>query len=143
MLQQLPLKQAGHMSANCYACSGVCASTFLTVVVLKAQTLVSKQELKVDRTCMKEMHGWESFSGKCWMSPHRMRAQVSSLLPTSKGPLPAGQHGAERQQRAKPRGQRPALNPDFDRAVSMDPLTPLQADVERQEGQMAAHRIHV
>ena len=77
------------------------------------------------------------------MSPHRMRAQVSSLLPTSKGPLPAGQHGAERQQRAKPRGQRPALKPDFDRAVSMDPLTPLQADVERQEGQMAAHRVHV
>ena len=98
------------MSANCYACSGVCVSTFLTVVVLKAQTLVSKQELKVDRTCMKEMHGWESFSGKCWMSPHRMRAQVSSLLPTSKGPLPAGQHWAERQQRAKPRRQRPEGN---------------------------------
>ncbi len=87
------------MLPSCYACS---CETHSTIVVLKARTVVSKQGLKVDKTCMNATHGCESFSGKCWMSPHRMRAQVSSLLATSKGPLPAGQHWAERQQRAKP-----------------------------------------
>ena len=90
------------MLASCYACSCEAHSKVLMFLTIKAKTVVSKQGLEVDETCMNETHGCESFSGKCWMSPHRMRAQVSSLLATSKGPLPAGQHWAERQQRAKP-----------------------------------------